>query len=101
MCKLVPHMPQPDQPIQIRFPAGNGTPSGSRLPPHVVNCKNARIPVWGLEALTLSGRGIQPHEAHTLWFQKESAENWDTALAFLSREENQDFLYELYIGDVD
>lgn len=67
----------------------------------IFDCKNARIPVWGLEALTLSGRGIQPHEAHTLWFQKESAENWDTALAFLSREENQDFLYELYIGDVD
>ena len=61
----------------------------------VSECKRQHIPVNGLDAFLLSGRGIQPDMEHSLWFGDDGRQ-WDEAIRFLQLPENQPYLYEIF-----
>lgn len=59
-------------------------------------CKVQGIPIHGVEAFMLSGRGIQPSSEHSLWFKDIKMSNWEEVIDFLKRKENEEYLYELW-----
>lgn len=62
----------------------------------VINfCRTENIPVFGLEAFRLSGKGIQPSIEHSVWFENKNA-CWNQALEFVRQDENKEFLYEVW-----
>ena len=58
-------------------------------------CKNHNIHIDSLDAFSITGRGIQPAISNSITFSKTS-NCWDEAILFLSKEENLDFLYEIW-----
>jgi hypothetical protein len=61
----------------------------------ISTCKNHNIHVHSLDAFSITGRGIQPVISNSISFSKTS-NCWDEAILFLSKEENLDFLYEIW-----
>ena len=67
-----------------------------KLAIEVVNdCREHQLKVYGLEAFRVFGKGIQPDMEHSIDFTEYNG-NWDEAIAFLSAEENEEFLYEVW-----
>lgn len=62
----------------------------------IADCQTWNIAINGLDAFLLSGRGIQPSMEHSLWFDDESKSNYSRAIDFLSRPENEEYLYEIW-----
>ena len=62
----------------------------------VADCREWNIAIKGIDAFLLSGKGIQPSMEHSLWFKTESERNYSQALEFLSKPENEEFLYEIW-----
>lgn len=58
-------------------------------------CKNYNIHIDSLDAFSITGRGIQPAISNSISFPKTS-NCWEEAILFLSKEENLDFLYEIW-----
>ena len=53
-------------------------------------CKNYNIHIDSLDAFSITGRGIQPA------ISNKTSNCWEEAILFLSKEENLDFLYEIW-----
>ena len=60
-------------------------------------CKDHNIHIDSLDAFSITGRGIQPVISNSISFSKTS-NCWDEAILFLSKEENLDFLYEIWFA---
>ena len=58
-------------------------------------CKDHNIYIDSLDAFSITGRGIQPAISNSISFSKTN-NCWDEAILFLSKEENLDFLYEIW-----
>ena len=58
-------------------------------------CLEKKLHIKGLEAFKLSGSGIQPFQNNSIWFNINNG-NWDEALSFVSKSENEEFLYEIW-----
>ena len=62
----------------------------------VEECKKRHIRLSGLDAFLLSGKGIEPSMAHSLWFEANDPDSYQKALEHLSRPENEPYLFEVW-----
>ncbi len=61
----------------------------------IKDCEYYKKNILSLEAFKITGNGLQPSQEHSIDFDT-SEENWNTAIDFLSDENNSEYVYEIW-----